>query len=147
MTEIDFTVLAERQYAALKGPRRKAMDEFLRDLARRGCGAISGRTGYRLAGQAPVSRLCDRHLHGEDRVIVAFESPDLAVVLIIAPHRAGHPRDVYANLWAACGLAEPPASAITKPPCCSGDGNAPLLQPGEITEIVERCRTLARALT
>jgi hypothetical protein len=34
MAEIDFTVLAERQYAALKGPCRKAMDEFLRELAR-----------------------------------------------------------------------------------------------------------------
>jgi hypothetical protein len=87
MTEIDFTVLAERQYAALKGPCRKAMDEFLRDLRHRGCGAISGRTGYRLSGQAPVNRLCDRHLHGEDRVIVAFEDQDLAVVLTIAPGR------------------------------------------------------------
>jgi hypothetical protein len=147
VTDIDFTVLAERQYEALKGPHRKAMDEFLRELRQLGCAAINGRRGYRLSGEAPVNRLCDRHLHGEDRVIVAFEPPKVAVILMIGPHRTGHPRDVYVNLWQACGLSEPPANEITKPPCCAGDGGAPLLPAAEIIEIVERCRRLARTLT
>lgn len=147
MIEIQFTALAERQYLALRGPHRKALHTFLDDLSARGCAAIAGAHGYRLSGDTPVNRLCDRHLYGQDRVIVAFESAMTAIVLMIGPHRQGHARDVYTALWVAGGLTVPPDSEITKPGCCDEAGEAPLLPAPEILDLVERCRRLARSLT
>jgi hypothetical protein len=108
---------------------------------------MSGRTGYRLSGEFPVDRVCSQHLYETDRALVAFESPDLAVVITVGPHLEGDPRNVYTNLWDALGLAAPPSDESLKPDCCDADGAAPLLPPDDIGEVMKRCKQLARLLT
>lgn len=118
--DVRATTLAERQIAALRGPRRKAFDSFLAELARDGCAALS----YRLTGDDPLPQLCVRHLSGQDRVVVAFEG-DTAWVLLVGPHDAEDRRaNVYAALYQLAGVT-PPEGPRTKPPCCDEDDQPP----------------------
>jgi len=107
------------------GPDRKhasVLSAFLDDLARNGCAAL----GYRLTGPAPISRMCVKHLRGALRVVVAFESPRRACIVLVGPHDDGDPnRNVYAELYQVLGAAPPEGSDRRKPPCCREDGQPP----------------------
>lgn len=118
--DVRATTLADRQIAALRGPRRKAFEVFIAELARDGCAALS----YRLTGDDPLPQLCVRHLRGQDRVLVAFDG-ETAWVLLVGQHDAGDRRaDVYTTLYRLAGVM-PPEDPRTKPPCCDDDAQPP----------------------
>ncbi|MEU4229221.1 hypothetical protein AB0F17_33425 [Nonomuraea sp. NPDC026600] len=138
-TEVYLSVLAEKQAETLRGADLRAFVAFVSDLEVRGCAAL----GYRLTGEIPVSRLCVKHLRDATRVVVAFEAPGRAWVLVLGPHdERNRAQDVYASLWKVCGLDVRPAGERTKPACCDDDGTDPDLS--EIDDLVARCRDLAK---
>lgn len=129
--DVRVTTLADRQIAALRGPRRKAFDVFVTELARVGCAALT----YRLTGEDPLSQLCVRHLRGQDRALVAFDG-DTAWVLLVGPHDAEDRRaDVYSALYQLAGVI-PPEGRRTKPPCCDDDAGPPTVDPSVLDHLV-----------
>lgn len=89
------------------GLARRAYQAFLDDLASRGCAAM----GYRLTGPDPLPRLCVKHLHAQDRVVVAFPTADEAWLLPVWSHRRTPTplRLIFAvaeaTSWTAVGVA------------------------------------------
>jgi len=122
--EVLRTPLADQQVKTLHRERQKRVIEFVRDLEARGCAALS----YRLTGDSPLDHLCDKHLGGRLRAIVAFESRSKAWLLLIADHDDRDPiLNVYAQLYRLVGLEPEPSEKRTKPPCCDDGGVAPEL--------------------
>jgi len=120
--EVIATRRAQQQIAALDRAHTRAFGAFLDDLARNGCAALA----YRLTGDVPLSRLCVKHLRAALRVVVAFESPRRACVLLVGAHDAADPGlDVYTELYELLGAAPPEGASRTKPPCCDDDGEPP----------------------
>ncbi|MFF5082413.1 hypothetical protein ACFY36_35660 [Actinoplanes sp. NPDC000266] len=75
-----------------------------------------------------MERLCDKHLGGRLRVIVAFESEQTAWLLLVADHDDSDPDvNIYAELYRLVGHEPEPSEKRTKPPCCGKDGDAPAL--------------------
>jgi hypothetical protein len=67
-----------------------------------------------------------KHLRGALRVVVAFESPQQACVLLVGPHDTADPGlDLYAELYELLGVGSPTGANRTKPPCCDDDGHPP----------------------
>ncbi len=121
-TEVIATRRAQQQIAALDRAHTRAFIAFLDDLSLNGCAALA----YRLTGSVPLSRLCVKHLRAALRVVVAFESPQRACVLLVGPHDAADPElDVYAELYELLGTASPEGTGRTKPPCCDEGGQPP----------------------
>jgi hypothetical protein len=134
--EVKATPIAARQIAALRGPRRKAFETFVRALAVEGCTAL----GYRLTGAEPLPQLCVKHLRGSDRVVVAFED-EIAWGLLVGPHAEGDRRaNIYASLYELVDLARPRLPR-TKPPCCDEDGEPPVLDEKLLDQLVRRVRS------
>jgi len=132
------TPRAEQQVGRLRNRQRKAYESFLDELEARGCAAL----GYRLSGDLPLEHLCVKHLVGQLRVVVAFESADAAWVLLVGPHDDGDPGiDVYTELYSLVGFEAPSVAKRTKPPCCNADGVAPLLA-REASELADRASKL-----
>jgi hypothetical protein len=120
--EVVATRRAHQQIAALDRTHARAFAAFLDDLSLNGCAALA----YRLTGPVPLSRLCVKHLRAVLRVVVAFESPQRASVLLVGPHDAADPSlDVYAELYELLGTALPERASRTKPPCCDDGGQPP----------------------
>lgn len=95
-TEVLATPRAEQQIGRLSRKQSKAFENFLNDLATRGCRALA----YRLSGQAPIDHLCVKHLSGSLRVVVAFDTPHRAWILLAGPHDDQDPiLNVYAELY------------------------------------------------
>ncbi|MCO1577829.1 hypothetical protein M8C13_18915 [Crossiella sp. SN42] len=133
--------LAVEHSKGLKGRQRKSYDRWLADLKLRGCAAMQ----YRLHGEV-VEHLCVSHLYEALRVVVAFESPRSAVIVLLGPHDDTDPGlDVYTRLYALAGIPVPTGKR-TKPPCCAADGKPPALGE-ELGGLVDRMREQARALT
>lgn len=106
--EVIATRRAQQQIAALDRTHTRAFDAFLDDLSRNGCVALA----YRLTGPVPLSRLCVKHLRAALGVVVAFESPQRACVLLVGSHDAADPAlDVYAELYELLGTAPPKQQA------------------------------------
>ncbi len=105
--EIRATPLADK---IIEGPAKKtrnAYDQFKADLATRGCAALA----YQLSGGF-LDHQCVVHLTAQLRVIVAFESPEIAYVVLIGNHDRDRPQlDVYrqAHDWATGEDSTPPA--------------------------------------
>lgn len=60
------------------------------------------------------------------RVVVAFETPQQAWILLIGPHDAQDPAlNVYAELYRLLGAEPPPDADRDKPPCCDEAGDRP----------------------
>ncbi|WP_018348798.1 hypothetical protein [Longispora albida] len=139
MPRVAETILAGKQADGLRSLHRKAYDQFLDDLERRGCGAME----YRMAGDLPVSRLCVRHLRDNMRVVVMFEG-DTAWVVLIARHDNSDPgSDVYTVMYELLGTGVPGARR-TKPSCCGDDGLPPDLPEDLIAEIIDAARDRSR---
>jgi hypothetical protein len=105
--EVLATSRAEQQIACLTRKHTKAFDGFLNQLAAHGCEALA----YRLSGEQPIDHICVRHLSGSLRVVVAFESPRRAWILIVGQHDDQDPvLNVYAELYRLLGVEPQPDS-------------------------------------
>lgn len=81
-TEVIATPRADQQIAQLDRTYAKAFADFLDELAAHGCQAL----GYRLSGPTPVDHICVKHLRDSLRVVVAFEEPGQAWILLLGRH-------------------------------------------------------------
>lgn len=66
-TEVLSTRRADQQIKGLTRRHAKAFDDFLNDLAVRGCQALA----YRLTGETPVDHICVKHLRGSSPTLMA----------------------------------------------------------------------------
>jgi hypothetical protein len=137
MVAVQATPIAEQQIARLRGRPKSSFDTWLARLKTSGCAALT----YRLSG-ADIERLCVFHLYGELRVIVAFATPDHAVVLLVGPHDDADPDvDVYTQLYDLMAIPIPDGPR-DKPSCCGTDG--PPLWGEEAELLADLFRRVAR---
>jgi hypothetical protein len=140
-TEVLATPRAEQQAAGLSRRRSNKFNAFLDDLAARGCKALA----YRLSGPTPLDQICVKHLADSLRVVVAFESPGRAWVLLIGPHDDHDPvLNVYAELYRILGVEPPDAAGRTKPPCCDEVEELPPVLGSALTDILDRATEIRR---
>jgi hypothetical protein len=140
-TEVLATPRAEQQIGRLSRKQSKAFESFLNDLAARGCRALA----YRLSGQAPIDHLCVKHLSGSLRVVVGFEAPHRAWILLVGPHDDQDPiRDVYAELYRLLEAGPQPDTGRDKPACCDEIKELPPVLGDTLTEILDRAAKLRR---
>lgn len=121
--------------------QNKAFGTFLDELAAVGCRALA----YRLSGPAPLDHLCVKHIDGPLRVVVAFETPQRAWVLLVGPHDDRDPvLNVYAELYRLLGMEPPPEAGRGKPPCCDETADLPPVLGDTLSEILDRAAKLRR---
>ena len=134
--EVRATPLANKIIEELPRRSRRAYDEFEADLAARGCAALT----YRLSGDL-LDHLCVVHLIGTVRVIVAFESAEVAYVILAGNHDDSRPPlDVYQQLYALAGHEPPDQAGRAKPPCCDTETGEPPVDSGLLDELLSRMR-------
>jgi hypothetical protein len=140
-TEVLSTPRADQQIQSLTRKLARTFDAFLDDLAARGCQALA----YRLTGETPVDHVCVNHLRGALRVIVAFETPSKAWVLLVGPHDDQDPvLNVYAELYRLLGAEPQPDSGRDKPPCCDQDAGMPPILGEALAAILDRAAKLRK---
>ncbi len=140
-TEVLATPRAEQQISGLGRKQAKTLATFLDELAANGCRALA----YRLSGNPPVDHLCVKHLVGPLRVVVAFETPQRAWVLLVGPHDDQDPAlNVYAELYRLLGAEPPPEAGRDKPPCCDEIADLPPVLGETLAEILDRAAKLRR---
>jgi hypothetical protein len=134
--EVRATPLANKIIEELPRRSRRAYDQFEADLAARGCAALA----YRLSGGL-VDHLCVVHLIGTLRVIVAFESAEVAYVVLAGNHDDSRPPlDVYQQLYVLAGHEPPDQTGRDKPPCCDTETGKPPMDSGSLDELLARMR-------
>jgi mRNA-degrading endonuclease RelE of RelBE toxin-antitoxin system len=140
-TEVLATPRAEQQIGRLSRKHSKAFESFLNDLAAGGCKALA----YRLSGQAPADHICVKHLVGSLRVVVAFETPLRAWILLVGPHDDQDPiLNVYAELYRLLGAEPEPDAGRDKPPCCDEIEDLPPVLGDAVVEILDRAVKLRK---
>jgi hypothetical protein len=140
-TEVLATPRAEQQIDGLTRRQAKGFDNFLNELAAAGCRALA----YRLSGDPPLDHMCVKHLGGALRVVVAFETPQRAWILLVGPHDDQDPAlNVYAELYRVLGAEPPPDAGRDKPPCCDEIGDVPPVLGETLPEILDRAAKLRR---
>lgn len=141
-TEVLSTPRADQQIKSLTRRHAKTFDDFLDDLAARGCQALA----YRLTGETPVDHICVKHLRGSLRAVVAFEASRRAWILLVGPHDDQDPiLNVYAELYRLLGAEPEPGSGRTKPPCCDqAEGEPPVMGEALVT-ILDRAASLRKS--
>lgn len=138
--EVRATRRAEQQIGALARRRRQSFDQFLDMLAAEGCAVLS----YRLTGDPPIDHLCVKHLDGNLRVIVAFESDELAWILLVGEHNESAATDnIYDELYSLLDVG-PPDAKRTKPPCCGELDLLPPILDSIIDSILDRAERVRR---
>jgi hypothetical protein len=119
----------------------KTVDDFLDDLAARGCRAL----GYRLSGPTPVDHMCVKHLRGSLRVVVAFEEPQRAWILLVGHHDGQDPGlDVYAELCRLLEVEPSDTAGRDKPPCCDESTELPPVLGVAVAEFAERAAKIRK---
>jgi hypothetical protein len=141
-TEVLATPRADQQIAALNRQQTKHFNTFVDDLAARGCAALA----YRLSGPVPIDHVCVKHLRDDLRVVVGFESPHRAWILLVGPHNDEDQEfNIYTELYRLLGVEPPDAAGRTKPPCCDeADRIPPTLGP-HLDDIVARAQQIRRS--
>jgi hypothetical protein len=69
------------------------------------------------------------------RVAVAFESADLAWILLVSPHTNDPALDIYTELYRIIGMKPESDAGRTKPPCCDEHDQAPAVL-GDLAEAI-----------
>jgi len=134
--EVRATPLANKVIEGLPRKARNAYDQFEADLAARGCAALA----YRLSGGF-LDHLCVIHLTGQMRVIVAFESPEIAYVVLIGKHdRDRPPLDVYQQIYELAGHQPSDEAGRDKPPCCDTETGEPPVDTALLDELLTAMR-------
>jgi hypothetical protein len=140
-TEVVATPRADQQIAALNRRQSKSFNDLLNDLAARGCRALA----YRLSGPAPLDHMCVKHLSSSLRVVVAFESPHRAWILLVGRHGDDDQfMDIYAELCRLLGVEPPDAAGRLKPPCCDEAPDMPPLLGASLTDVLDRATKIRR---
>jgi hypothetical protein len=140
-TEVLATSRADQQIASLTRKHTRAFDGFLNQLAAHGCEALA----YRLSGEQPIDHICVKHLSGSLRVVVAFESPRRAWILIVGQHDDRDPvLNVYAELYRLLGVEPQPDSGRDKPPCCDTSKAEPPVLGDALADILDRAVKLRK---
>jgi hypothetical protein len=140
-TEVLSTPRADQQIGSLTRKQARTFDAFPDDLAARGCQALA----YRLTGETPVDHICVNHLRGELRVVVAFETPSKAWVLLVGPHDDQDPvLNVYAELYRLLGAEPQPHSGRDKLPCCDQNADGPPILGETLAAILDRATKLRK---
>jgi hypothetical protein len=89
--------------------------------------------------------MCVKHLRGSLRVVVAFEKPGRAWILLVGRHDSQDPAlDVYAELFRLLGVEPPDSAGRDKPPCCEEATDLPPVLGDAVTEFVERAARARR---
>ena len=142
-TEVLATSRADQQIASLTCRHARIFDGFLDDLAARGCTALA----YRLSGESPIDHTCVKYLRESLRVVVAFESPRQAWIILVGHHDDLDPvLNVYAELYRLRGVEPSPDAGRDKPPCCEQpDGQPPVLGDA-VTKSLTATRNSGRAV-
>jgi hypothetical protein len=141
VAEVLATPRAEQQVDGLSRRNARVFDRFLNELAGGGCRALA----YRLSGEEPVDHLCVRHLSGSLRVVVAFETPQRAWILLVGPHDDQDPvLNVYAELYRLLGVEPPSDAGRSKPPCCGEPEGLPPVLGDAMADILGRAAKLRR---
>jgi hypothetical protein len=134
--EVRARPLANKIPGELPRRSRRAYDQFEADLAARGCAALA----YRLSGDL-LDHLRVVHLTGAVRVIVAFESAEVAYVILVGSHDDTRPPlDVYQQLYTLAGHELPDQAGRDKPPCCDTATREPPADSGLLDELLNRMR-------
>jgi hypothetical protein len=134
--EVRATPLANKIVEKLPRRTRRAYDQFEADLAARGCAALA----YRLSGDL-LGHLCVVHLIGAMRVVVAFESAEIAYVVLVGNHDDRQPPlDVYQQLYALAGQKPPDQAGRDKPTCCDTATGKPPVDSASLDELLTRMR-------
>jgi hypothetical protein len=140
-TEVLSTPRADQQIKGLTRRLARTFDDFLDDLAARGCQALA----YRLSGGSPLDHICVKHLRGSLRVVVAFETPRRAWVILVGPHDDQDPvLNVYAELYRLTGNEPEPDSGRDKPPCCDQADNEPPVLGDALAAILDHATALRK---
>lgn len=140
-TEVVATRRADQQIAGLDRTHAKAFGEFLDDLGTRGCKALA----YRLSGPTPMDHMCVKHLRGSLRVVVGFENPDRAWILLVGRHDDQDPAlNIYAELYRLLGVEPPDSAGRDKPSCCEESTDLPPILGAAVAELVERAAKARR---
>jgi hypothetical protein len=134
--EVRATPLANKIVEELPRRARRAYDQFEADLAARGCAAL----GYRLSGDL-LGHLCVIHLIGAMRVVVAFESAEIAYVVLVGNHDDSRPPlDVYQQLYALAGQEPSDQAGRDKPSCCDTATGKPPVDSAALDDLLTRMR-------
>ncbi len=81
------------------------------------------------------------HLTGQLRVIVAFESPEIAYVVLIGNHnRDRPPLDIYQQLYKLAGHQPSDEAGRDKPPCCDTETSEPPADTALLDELLTSMR-------
>jgi hypothetical protein len=89
--------------------------------------------------------MCVKHLSGSLRVVVAFESPHRAWVLLVGPHDDDvQILDIYAELYRLLGVDPPDAAGRLKLPCCDEVQDLPPLLGAALTEVLDRATKIRK---
>ncbi|HET9898242.1 MAG TPA: hypothetical protein VFQ44_25215 [Streptosporangiaceae bacterium] len=65
-------------------------------------------------------------LSANAQAIVAFETPEIACIVLIGNHDREHPPlDVYRQLYEPAGHQPPDQAGRSKPPCCDTESGKP----------------------
>lgn len=140
-TQVLATPRADQQIATLDRIHANAFNDFLDDLAARGCRAL----GYRLSGPTPVNHMCVKHLRDSLRVVVAFEEPGQAWILLVGRHDDQDPLlNVYAELYRLLGVEPPDSAGRDKPPCCDQATDLPPVLGAAVSEFIERAAKIRK---
>lgn len=141
-TEVLATPRADQQIAALDRRQTTHFDAFVDNLAAQGCAALA----YRLSGPTPIDHVCVKHLRDDLRVVVGFESPQRAWILLVGPHDDEDQEfNIYTELYRLLGVEPPDAAGRTKPPCCAEPDKIPPALGPQLDEIVARAQQIRRS--
>jgi hypothetical protein len=140
-TEVLATPRADQQISTLDRRQTTQFNTFVDDLAAQGCAALA----YRLSGPTPVDHVCVKHLRDDLRVVVGFESPRRAWILLVGPHNDQDQEfNIYTELYRLLGVEPPAAAGRTKPPCCDGDEPVPPVFGPDLDDVVARAEQIRR---
>jgi hypothetical protein len=125
------TPIASHYRKLLRGANLKSYENFLDDLAARGCESLD----YRLTGEV-IDRLCDKHLRGRWRAIVGFQG-DTAWSVVLGEHLDGRANNVYQLVYRLADV-DPPGQRRDKPACCDVEDDGNTADPQFDEELVSR---------
>ena len=131
------TPVAHEDFKKLRRDVKSQVEAAERRLVESGCAAAD----YRLTG-SELLRLCCVRLDRDYRMVIGFPRENEIAVILIGRHVQSPVLNVYNRLYRILDV-DNPAGARDKPPCCDGEGLAPVDEE-RVEHIVEQLRDSVR---